>query len=72
MKKKWSPHTSFKGVVINEFGVRSLEEELQRRSWSEWALKEDAPFTAIPPMKAEQLRAAPIRFLKSQLRQLIA
>jgi len=72
MEKKWSPYTPFKGVVINEFGVHSLQDELQRRSWTEWALKENAPFKPIPPVVAEGLPVAPLHVLKSQLRQLIA
>jgi hypothetical protein len=69
--KSWSPEVGFKGKVIGEFGARSLEEVLEHEANLRWALKEDAPFKAIPPVKPEKWPAAPLHVLKSQLRQLI-
>ena len=51
---------------------QALEEQVAKEDLLAWALKEDAPFKPLPPLKAERLPAAPLRFLKSQLRQLIA
>lgn len=51
---------------------KALEEQVAKEDLLAWALKEDAPLKPIPPMKPERVPAAPLRFLKSQLRQLIA
>jgi hypothetical protein len=51
---------------------KALEEQVAKEDLRAWALKEDAPFKAIPPTKAERWPAAPLHVLKSQLRQLIA
>ena len=50
---------------------KALEEQVAKEDLLTWALKEDAPFKAVPPTKAERWPVAPLRFLKSQLRQLI-
>lgn len=51
---------------------KALEEQVAKEDLLAWALREDAPFKAIPPMKAERWPAAPLHVLRSQLRQLIA
>lgn len=51
---------------------RALEEQVAKEDLLAWALKDDAPFKAIPPLKVERWPAAPLHVLKSQLRQLIA
>lgn len=57
-------------------GSWSVEDAIRQRVEKEatlaWALKEDAPFKPIPPMKAEKWKAAPLHVLKSQLWQMIA
>lgn len=49
--------------------VQALE---NKEAIGRWALKEDAPFKPVPPLKAEKWKAAPLHVLKSQLWQLIA
>jgi hypothetical protein len=51
--------------------AQALKERVEKEATLAWALKEDAPFKAIPPMKAERWPAAPLHVLRSQLRQLI-
>jgi hypothetical protein len=50
----------------------AIAERVEEEATLAWALKEDAPFEAIPPLKAERWPVAPLHVLKSQLRQLIA
>lgn len=53
----------------------SLEEAVRKQVAKEdlisWARREDAPFKAVPPVKAEKWPDAPLHVLKSQLRQLL-
>ena len=50
----------------------AIAERVEKEATLAWALKEDAPLKAIPPMKAQRRPTGPLHVLKSQLRQLIA
>ena len=50
----------------------ALKERVEREALVAWALKQDAPFKVIPPMKAARWPATPLHVLKSQLWQLVA
>ena len=49
----------------------AIAERVEKEATLAWALKADAPFKAIPPLKAERWSAVPLHVFKSQLRQLI-
>ena len=48
MKKRWSPLRCFKGVIVSEERVLTLEEELEREAWAEWGRREEAEFEVVP------------------------
>ena len=45
--------------------TEALKKQVAREDLIAWALKEDAPFKAIPPMKAEKWPDAPLHVLRS-------
>jgi hypothetical protein len=47
MRKRWSPLKGFKGPVISESGVRSVQEEIEREAWNCWAAKDQKPFEPV-------------------------
>jgi hypothetical protein len=49
----------------------ALRQRVEREAQVAWALKADAPFQIIPPMKSERWKATPLHVLKSQLWQLV-
>jgi hypothetical protein len=50
----------------------AIVEREEKEATLAWALKENDPFKAIPPMRIEGWPAAPLHVLRSQLWQLIA
>ncbi len=65
-KRLWAPDKGFKGAIISEHGVRSLQEELEREGWAQWAAREVEPFEVIPPMPSQVWKRGLVRTFISQ------
>jgi hypothetical protein len=50
----------------------AIRQRVDKEALAAWALKEDAPFKPIPPLKPEKWSGTALHVLKSQLWQMIA
>jgi hypothetical protein len=66
-----SDHTKVQKLLGPWSPAIALAERVEREAQVAWALKEDAPFEVVPPMKSEKWNASALHVLRSQLRQLI-